>query len=74
MFISKKHLTRRTVLRGAGTALALPLIDPRKRRRFRAWIEGECACEDDVRTLEPSQDRGDLQSVCACDAWRVLAR
>ena len=27
MFISKKHLTRRTILRGAGTALALPLID-----------------------------------------------
>jgi len=27
MFISKKHLTRRTVLRGAGTALALPLLD-----------------------------------------------
>jgi hypothetical protein len=27
MFISKKHLTRRTVLRGVGTAIALPLID-----------------------------------------------
>src|SRR5712691_9538567 len=27
MFITKKHLTRRTVLRGAGTALALPLLD-----------------------------------------------
>jgi len=27
MFITKKHLTRRTVLRGVGTAIALPLID-----------------------------------------------
>ena len=27
MFISKKHLTRRTVLRGMGTAIALPLLD-----------------------------------------------
>ncbi len=27
MFITKKHLSRRTVLRGAGTALALPLLD-----------------------------------------------
>jgi hypothetical protein len=27
MFITKKHLTRRTVLRGAGAALALPLLD-----------------------------------------------
>jgi hypothetical protein len=27
MFISKKHISRRTVLRGAGAALALPLVD-----------------------------------------------
>ena len=27
MFITKKHISRRTVLRGAGTALALPLLD-----------------------------------------------
>src|SRR3954470_14815402 len=27
MFISKKHISRRTVLRGAGAALALPLLD-----------------------------------------------
>ncbi len=27
MFISKKHLSRRTVLRGAGATLALPLLD-----------------------------------------------
>src|SRR5260221_2672221 len=27
MFISKKHLTRRTVLKGAGVTLALPLLD-----------------------------------------------
>ncbi len=27
MFITKKHLSRRTVLRGAGTAVALPLLD-----------------------------------------------
>ena len=27
MFISKKHVSRRTVLRGAGAALALPLLD-----------------------------------------------
>ncbi len=27
MFVTKKHLSRRTVLRGAGTALALPLLD-----------------------------------------------
>jgi hypothetical protein len=27
MFVTKKHLSRRTMLRGAGTALALPLLD-----------------------------------------------
>lgn len=27
MFITKKHLSRRTLLRGAGTAVALPLLD-----------------------------------------------
>jgi len=27
IFITKKHISRRTVLRGAGTALALPLLD-----------------------------------------------
>ena len=27
MFITKKHLSRRTILRGAGAALALPLLD-----------------------------------------------
>src|SRR5689334_24963546 len=27
MFISKKHLSRRTVLKGAGVSLALPLLD-----------------------------------------------
>ena len=27
MFISKKHLSRRTVLQGAGAAIALPLLD-----------------------------------------------
>src|ERR1700748_3771246 len=27
MFVTKKHLSRRTVLRGVGTPLALPLLD-----------------------------------------------
>ena len=27
MFITKKHISRRTVLRGAGAALALPLLE-----------------------------------------------
>ena len=27
MFITKKHMSRRTVLRGAGATLALPLLD-----------------------------------------------
>ena len=27
MFISKKHLTRRMVLRGLGSSVALPLLD-----------------------------------------------
>src|SRR5438046_1879110 len=27
MFISKKHISRRTILKGAGAALALPLLD-----------------------------------------------
>ena len=27
MFITKKHLTRRTLLRGMGTAISLPLLD-----------------------------------------------
>jgi len=27
MFMSRRHLSRRTVLRGAGVSLALPLLD-----------------------------------------------
>ncbi len=27
MFITKKHISRRTLLRGAGVALSLPLLD-----------------------------------------------
>jgi len=27
MFLTKKHISRRTILRGAGTMLALPLLD-----------------------------------------------
>ena len=27
MFLSKKHLSRRTMLKGAGAAVALPLLD-----------------------------------------------
>ncbi len=27
MFLTKKHLSRRTVLQGAGAAIALPLLD-----------------------------------------------
>ena len=27
MFVTKKHLTRRTVLRGLGAAIGLPLLD-----------------------------------------------
>ena len=27
MFLSRKHLSRRTVLKGAGATLALPLLD-----------------------------------------------
>src|ERR1700732_3231869 len=27
MFITRKHLSRRTILRGLGTAIALPLLD-----------------------------------------------
>src|SRR6185369_1046098 len=27
MFVSRKHLSRRTVLKGAGAAIALPLLD-----------------------------------------------
>jgi len=27
MFLTKKHISRRTLLRGAGTTLALPLLD-----------------------------------------------
>ena len=27
MFLTKKHLSRRTVLKGAGVALSLPLLD-----------------------------------------------
>ena len=45
MFISNKHLDRRTFLRGVGATVALPLLDamiPRARVRrrcdpFRAW-------------------------------------
>ena len=30
MFVTKKALNRRTFLRGMGTTLALPLLDPRR--------------------------------------------
>ncbi len=35
---------------------------------------GQCAREDDVRALESSQDRGDLQGICAGAARGLLAR
>ena len=53
MFITKKHISRRTVLRGAGATLALPLLDAmmpaataagadRGRRRSRASSAASC--------------------------------
>ncbi|MDE3157946.1 MAG: DUF1552 domain-containing protein [Acidobacteriota bacterium] len=45
MFVTKKHLTRRTVLRGAGTALALPLLD--------AMIPASTALADTVANPTP---------------------
>jgi len=35
MFITKKHLSRRTFLRGAGVAVALPFLNPWFRPRHR---------------------------------------
>jgi hypothetical protein len=37
MFISKKHVSRRAVLKGAGVSIALPLLDAmiRQARRWR---------------------------------------
>ena len=45
MFVTKKHLTRRRVLRGAGTALALPLLD--------AMIPARTALADTVANPTP---------------------
>lgn len=45
MFITKKHLSRRTVLRGAGTALALPLLD--------AMIPAQTALAQTAATPKP---------------------
>src|SRR5215470_14947123 len=45
MFITKKHLTRRTALRGMGTALALPLLD--------AMIPARTALADTVAKPTP---------------------
>ena len=37
VFITKKHLPRRTFLRGMGVTLALPLLDADGSRRARRW-------------------------------------
>ena len=38
MFITKKHLDRRTVLRGAGISVALPLLDRLGLEHHRSYL------------------------------------
>ncbi len=67
MFISKKHLSRRTVLRGVGSCIALPLLDAMIPARRRARQDfGSAAHADGVRRF--STRRGDEQLV-AHDRW-----
>ena len=63
MFISKKHISRRTVLRGMGTTLALPLLDamlPAQTplRRTTAIPRNRLACIEMVHGAAGSTDEG----------------
>ena len=50
MFISKKHLSRRAVLRGAGVSIALPLLD--------AMIPASTALAQTAAAPNPRLDAG----------------
>jgi hypothetical protein len=63
MFIAKKHLSRRTVLRGMGVSLALPLLDamvPAQTplRRTAATPQSRLACIEMVHGAAGSTDEG----------------
>lgn len=61
MFIAKKHLSRRTVLRGMGVALALPLLDamaPAQTPLRRTAGRSRLACIEMVHGAAGSTDEG----------------
>ena len=60
MFMTKKHLSRRTLLRGAGAAIALPLLDSMIPARDGARADGRCA-EEPARLHLHSARRDDGQ-------------
>ena len=55
MFITKKHLPRRTFLRGMGVTLALPLLDSMIPARHGAGADGGAPQEPLLRHLRPAR-------------------
>ena len=53
MIVTKKHLPRRTFLRGAGTSLALPLLDAMVPAQTGAHTQHVNAGERDKRRTKP---------------------
>jgi ABC-type enterobactin transport system permease subunit len=57
MFITKKHLSRRTLLKGAGVSLALPLLDamiPAATALSQTAAAGSCAPVSFISLTAPS--------------------
>ncbi|HUQ50633.1 MAG TPA: hypothetical protein VM692_00340, partial [Gammaproteobacteria bacterium] len=65
MFISKKHLSRRTVLRGVGAAVALPLLD--------AMIPAGTALAQTAARRKPKLGFFYLPHGAVMDRWRPAA-
>ncbi len=62
MFITKKSLPRRTLLRGLGTALALPLLD--------AMLPAQTACSASPAAPHRLRRLGYVYMPMGCDASR----
>jgi hypothetical protein len=65
MFISKKHLSRRTVLRGVGASIALPLLD--------AMIPAGTALAQTAAAPKPKMGFFYLPHGAVMDRWRPAA-
>ncbi len=74
MFLTKKHLSRRSVLRGMGVTMALPLLDSmvpaqtplqrRRRLRRRAWLASKwCTARREARARARTSITGRLRKI-----------